>query len=34
MAELKASDGYKRNLCIAYNKYAKFYGISWTMPSN
>ena len=32
VAELKASDGYKRNLCIAYNKYAKFYGITWTMP--
>jgi integrase len=32
IAELKASDGYKRNLCIAYNKYAKFYGITWTMP--
>jgi len=31
VAELKASDGYKRNLCIAYNKYAKFYGITWTM---
>jgi hypothetical protein len=23
IAELKASDGYKRNLCIAYNKYAR-----------
>jgi len=32
VAELKTSDGYKRNLCIAYNKYAKFYGIAWTMP--
>jgi integrase len=32
IAELKASDGYKRNLCIAYNKYAKFYSITWTMP--
>jgi integrase len=32
IAELKASDGYKRNLCIAYNKYAKFYGITWAMP--
>ena len=32
IAELKTSDGYKRNLCIAYNKYAKFYGITWTMP--
>jgi integrase len=32
IAELKSSDGYKRNLCIAYNKYAKFYGINWKMP--
>lgn len=32
IAELKTSDGYKRNLCIAYNKYAKFYGTSWNMP--
>jgi integrase len=32
IAELKTSDGYKRNLCIAYNKYAKFCGITWTMP--
>jgi len=32
IAELKSSDGYKRNLCIAYNKYCKFYGITWTMP--
>jgi integrase len=32
IAELKASDGYKRNLCIAYNKYAKFYNITWNMP--
>jgi len=32
IAELESSDGYKRNLCIAYNKYAKFYGIIWNMP--
>jgi integrase len=32
IAELRTSDGYKRNLCIAYNKYAKLYGINWTMP--
>jgi integrase len=32
IAELKSSDGYKRNLCIAYNKYAKYYGINWNMP--
>jgi integrase len=32
IAELESSDGYKRNLCIAYNKYCKFYNINWTMP--
>ncbi len=32
LADLKTSGGYKRNLAIAYNKYAKFYGIEWTMP--
>jgi integrase len=32
IAELKSSDGYRRNLCIAYNKYAKFYNITWNMP--
>jgi integrase len=29
----KASDGYKRNLCIAYNKFCKYYKISWNMPT-
>jgi integrase len=33
IAMLKTSDGYKRNLCIAYNKYAKYYKIAWNMPS-
>jgi len=32
IAELKTSDDYKRNLCIAYNKYAKSYDIAWNMP--
>lgn len=32
IAMLKTTDGYKRNLCIAYNKYAKFYNIAWNMP--
>jgi integrase len=32
IATLKGSDGYKRNLCIAYNKYIKFYNITWNMP--
>jgi hypothetical protein len=31
IAQLKASNSYKRNLCIAYNKYCKFYKIEWTM---
>ena len=32
IAMLKTTDGYKRNLCIAYDKYAKFYNIAWNMP--
>jgi integrase len=32
LAMHKASNGYKRNLCIAYNKYCKYYGIQWQMP--
>ena len=32
ISTLKTSDGYKRNLCIAYNKYVKFYNLSWEMP--
>jgi len=32
IAQLDTSNGYKRNLCIAYNKYCKFYRIEWTMP--
>jgi integrase len=32
IASLNTSDGYKRNLCIAYNKYCKHYGIAWKMP--
>jgi integrase len=32
IAQLKTSDSYKRNLCIAYNKYCRFYKIEWTMP--
>ena len=31
IAQVKTSDSYKRNLCIAYNKYCKFYKIEWTM---
>jgi len=32
IAQLDSKNGYKRNLCIAYNKYCKFYKIEWTMP--
>jgi len=32
IAQLKTSNSYKRNLCIAYNKYCKFYKIEWSMP--
>ena len=32
IAQLKTSNSYNRNLCIAYNKYCKFYKIEWTMP--
>jgi integrase len=33
IAKMNVSSGYKRNLCIAYNKYAKYYKISWNMPT-
>jgi integrase/recombinase XerD len=26
------SDGYKKSLCLAYNKYANYYQIQWEMP--
>jgi integrase len=32
IAQKQVSDSYKRNLCIAYNKYCKYYGIKWEMP--
>jgi integrase len=32
IAMQKTSDGYKRNLAIAYNKYCKYYNITWNMP--
>jgi len=32
IAQLNASTSYKRNLCIAYNKYAQYYQIKWEMP--
>ena len=32
IANLQAASGYKKNLCLAYNKYCKYYGIKWEMP--
>jgi integrase len=32
IATLKVSDSYKKNLCIAYNRYCKHYKIEWSMP--
>jgi len=32
IASHKTSSNYKRNLCIAYNKYCKYYNIKWEMP--
>jgi len=32
IARLQCTNGYKRNLCIVYNKYCKYYNIEWEMP--
>jgi integrase len=32
IATLKTSDSYKKNLCIAYNRYCKHYKIEWNIP--
>ena len=32
IAQMEGTDGYRRNLCIAYNRYCKFYQIDWKMP--
>jgi integrase len=32
IAQIDRTDSYKRNLCIAYNKYCKYYQIDWKMP--
>jgi len=32
IANRQTSNSYKRNLSIAYNKYAQYYGIKWQMP--
>jgi len=33
IAQMKANNGYKKSLCIAYNHYCKHYKITWTMPT-
>jgi len=32
IASKTVSNGYKKNLCLAYNKYCKYYRIQWEMP--
>ncbi len=32
IANKTVSNGYKKNLCLAYNKYCKYYDIEWQMP--
>ena len=32
IANKNVSNGYKKGLCIAYNKYCKYYQIEWKMP--
>jgi hypothetical protein len=32
IASKNASDGYKKSLSIAYNKYCQYYRIEWQMP--
>jgi integrase len=32
IARLNVSEGYKRNLAFAYDKYAKYYGLKWKKP--
>jgi integrase len=32
IAQMEGTDSYKRNLCIAYNKYCKQNQLKWTMP--
>jgi integrase len=33
IANLQFTTGYKRNLCLVYNKYCQYYGIQWDMPT-
>jgi len=30
--KIEGSNGYKKNLCLAYNKYCKYYNIKWEIP--
>jgi integrase len=32
IANLNVTNGYKKNLCLAFNKYCKYYKIQWQMP--
>jgi len=32
IANKPVSNGYKKNLCIAYNHYCEYYKIDWKMP--
>ena len=32
IANKNVSNGYKKNLCLAYNKYCQYYQIEWQMP--
>ena len=32
IASMQVSDGYKKNLCTAYNTYCKLYNIQWNKP--
>ena len=32
IANLQTSNGYKKNLCLAYKKFCKYYQIRWQMP--
>ena len=32
IATKTVSNGYKKNLCIAYNRFCRYHKIKWTMP--
>ena len=32
IAKIDGSNGYKKNLCLAYNKFCEYYNINWEMP--